>query len=142
MIMETMLLKEQDVFPSKEILADALGTSFNAFEDLMSVISGNDYLLIPEWIYYNDGKAWLCKICFKKKTVLWLSAWQGFFKTAFYFTGKNSAGIMELDIDEKIKNDFKCHQPVGRLLPLVINVTKTDQIIDLLKIIKYKKSLK
>ena len=137
-----MLLKEQDVFPSKEVLAVALGTSFSAYEELMSVISDDDYLLTPEWRYYRDGNAWLCKTCFKKKTVFWLSVWQGFFKTSFYFTAKNSAGIVELGIDEKIKNDFTNHQAVGKLLPLVINIKNTDHLSDLLQIIKYKKSLK
>lgn len=140
--MDTMLLKDQDVFPSKDVLADALGTSFSAYEELMSVISGDDFLMTPEWRYYSDGKAWLCKTCFKKKTVFWLSVWEGFFKTSFYFTAKNSAGIMELGIDEKIKNDFTNHQAVGKLLPLVINIKNTDHLSDLLQIIKYKKSLK
>ncbi len=140
--METMLLKDQDVFPSKDVLADALGASFSAYEELMSVISGDDFLMTPEWRYYSDGKAWLCKTCFKKKTVFWLSVWEGFFKTSFYFTAKNSAGIMELGIDEKIKNDFTNHQAVGKLLPLVINIKNTDHLSDLLQIIKYKKSLK
>ncbi|PKP08994.1 MAG: hypothetical protein CVU09_13085 [Bacteroidetes bacterium HGW-Bacteroidetes-4] len=37
-----------------------------------------------QWRYYNDGKAWLCKVSYKKKTVFWLSVWEAYFKVAFY----------------------------------------------------------
>ena len=51
-----------------------------------------------EWRYYNDGKAWLCKVVNKKKTVFWLSIWEHYFKTSFYFTEKHLESIDALNI--------------------------------------------
>jgi len=140
--METPILRDPETPPSKGILANALGDSYSAYEELMGTITNTEYGLVPEWNYYKDGKAWLCKVCFKKKTVFWLSVWDQYFKTGFYFTEKNCSGIAELDINETIKEDFSNHKPVGKLLPLIINVNKNEPIKDLLKIIEYKKSLK
>jgi hypothetical protein len=60
----------------------------------------------------------------------------------FYFTEKNCKGIFRLDIDESIKKAFKEHKSVGKLLPLVLSITKKVQLSDALKIVEYKKTLK
>ena len=61
---------------------------------------------------------------------------------AFYFTENNSKGIFELDINDNIKKEFKEQKPVGKLLPLVLTLTKKTQLKDALKIVEYKKNLK
>lgn len=140
--METPVLKDPQVLPTNDVLNCALGSSYPAFVDLMEVITHAEYGLVPEWHYYNDGKAWLCKVCYKKKTVFWLSVWDQYFKAGFYFTEKNCSGIADLEISEQIKDDFAACRPIGKLLPLVINVTNTGQIEDVIKVVAYKKSLK
>ena len=140
--MSMQLLKDQQQFPDEVTLKKVLGTSFEAFEELMKIISEPQFQLIAEWNYYNDGKSWLCKVQYKKKTVFWLSAWDQFFKTTFYFTLKNCSGIVEMDIDEKIKNDFGNSTSIGKLIPLTMEIHNKEQIKDLIKIIGYKKSLK
>jgi hypothetical protein len=140
--METMVLKEPKVAPTKKVLENALGKTYEVYEELMDTITGKSYELIPEWHYYNDGKAWLCKVQYKKKTVFWLSVWDHYFKMAFYFTEKNSKGIFELDINENIKKSFAEHKPFGKMLPLVLPINKKSQLKDALKIVEYKKRLK
>lgn len=140
--MEAMPLKDPQKLPGKEVLESVLKNSYSLYDELIKIISGPEYNLVPEWHYYNDGKAWLCKVCFKKKTVFWLSVWEGYFKTSFYFTEKHLQGIAELDIAESIKDDFSRSKPVGKLLPLVTDMKSKTQINDLLTIINFKKSLK
>ncbi|HBL77321.1 MAG: hypothetical protein A2W90_21880 [Bacteroidetes bacterium GWF2_42_66] len=140
--MEGPLLKEQSVFPSEEILGNVLGDSFPVFTELMESVTKSACGLTSQWNYYNDGKAWLCKMQYKKKTVFWLSVWDGFFKTAFYFTEKTGAGLMELDIKESLKQSFNSAKSFGKLIPLVFTMRTKDQLEDLLKVIEYKKSLK
>ncbi|MBN2481390.1 MAG: DUF3788 family protein [Bacteroidales bacterium] len=90
MKIETLLLREQQVSPLKEVLAIALGDIYLIFKELMEIITDENFGLDPKWNYYKDGNAWLCKVCYKKKTIFWLSVWDKFFKTTFYFTKKNS----------------------------------------------------
>jgi hypothetical protein len=140
--MGTIQLRDQYVPVTKEVLANTLGESYKVFDELIEIITDAKYAFEPKWNYYKDGKAWLCKVCFKKKTIFWLSVWENFFKTAFYFTEKNSSGIKELDIDENIKEEFVHRKPVGKLIPLVINMERKEQIKDVIRIIEYKKCLK
>jgi hypothetical protein len=140
--MELMRLKDPQVLPTSEVLAEAMGDSYPVFDELIKTVSSEAFGLTTEWRYYNDGKAWLMKACFKKKTVFWLSVWENHFKTSFYFTEKNCEGIYEMGIDETIKKDFNTQKPIGKLIPLLIIMNQKEQLSDLLKIIEYKKGLK
>ena len=141
--MEKQLLRDPDILPSADVLKNALGGDTHAVhESFISTITGADYGLIFEWKYYNDGKSWLCKVSHKKKTILWLSVWEGHFKTTFFFNEKNLEGIAELDISEKIKEGFCNTKPIGRLLPMVFSIIQKEQLDDLLKVVTFKKSLK
>jgi hypothetical protein len=140
--METMRLKDAQVLPTSEVLAEALGNSYPVFEEFIKTVKSDKYEVTGDWNYYKDGKAWLLKACYKKKTVFWLSVWEGFFKIGFYFTEKNCTGLFELNLNKTIIDDFNSCKPIGKLLPLTIDVKQPDQLHDLLKIIEYKKGLK
>jgi len=140
--METQLLRDQQIFPSKEVLENELGRSYLAFEELTKRLSDVKYGLTIEWRFYKDGKAWLCKVCHKKKTIFWLSVWDKYFKTTFYFTEKSGKGINELNIEEELKERFSRSKAIGRLIPLTININEKEQVKDVIKLVDYKKSLK
>jgi hypothetical protein len=139
--MENQLLRDPALYPDSPVLRDALGLQYGVYEQFIAAISAPEIGLEHTWRYYNDGKAWLCKIEFRKKTVLWLSVWEGHFKTAFYFTDKHAEGIEGLPVAGEIKKAFREHKAVGKLRPLVMNVAGADQLNDLLAIIRFKKSV-
>ena len=138
---EKPLLREEAIYPTNEVLKNVLCDSYVVYEELTDKIT-NDFGLVLEWRYYKDGKSWLCKVLNKKKTVFWLSAWDKFFKAAFFFTEKHLESFSELDIAESIKEDLCKNKPIGKLLPLPLNIDDKEQLDDLLKIIAFKKSLK
>ena len=140
--MEKPLLTDPSVFPSPEVLQEVLADSFQVCEKTLAVITAEPYRLVPEWRYYNDGKAWLCKMGYKKKTIFWLSVWDGYFKAGFYFVERHLPGIGELDIDPTIKEALSVAKPFGTLYPVTLEMRKADQIGDLLCLIEYKKGLK
>jgi hypothetical protein len=140
--METKLLRDQQVFPTREVLENALGKSYPAFDGLTEILTGDPYGLTTEWRYYNDGKAWLNKVCHKKKTIFWLSVWDQYFKTTFYFSEKTGEGISELHIEEALKASFHRSRPIGKLIPLTVTIREKEQIEDVIKIAAYKKGLK
>ena len=131
-------MNDPHTYPTEIILKDALGESYAAYESLVEAISGPEYRLTMNWHYYKDGKAWLCKVSHKKKTVFWLSVWNKYFKTGFYFTEKTGAGLAGLDIPERLKEAYRDHKPVGKLRPLTIDIHEETIIPEVLKVIGYK----
>ena len=137
-----MALRDAEIFPSDRVLKDTLGDVYDVLESFLATITNEAYLLSFEWRYYNDGKAWLCKVQHKKKTILWLSVWEGFFKVSFFFTEKHLEAIAALDISEAIKTELATTKPVGRLIPMIFNINNTNQLEELLTVVRLKKTLK
>ena len=140
--MEVQLLRDREIFPSEEVLKTILGQVYDVWVELETQVTQDELALTLDWNYYRDGKSWLCKVCHKKKTVFWVSVWEGFFKTGFTFTEKHFESIAELDISEQIKEDFFRTKPFGKLFPMGINIDRREQLADLLKIVKFKKEFK
>ena len=140
--METQLLRDSEIYPSQEVLKDLLGKVYDVLESFQTRVTQSDFALTFDWHYYKDGKSWLCKVCHKKKTIFWLSVWDGHFKTTFFFLERHLEAIAALDISEQIKEDFCCTKPVGKLLPMLLSINKQEQLTDLLKVIALKKGLK
>mgnify|MGYP003591496137 CR=1 FL=1 len=133
-------LRDENIRPDAQTIASALGSSWPAFEKLSGEISKPPFNITFEWRWYNDGKAWLCKATAKGKTVFWLSAWDGYFKTSFYFMEKTGAGIAALGIDARLKASFASAKPNGKLIPLTLEIREERDLEDLLKITGYKLS--
>jgi len=101
---------------------------FQAFRELL-----DEAAIVLEWRYYKDGD-WLGKCQHKKKTVLWLSVWEGYLQAGFFFTEATSQ-----DVPERLRHFEK---NVGKFVPLVMKISAAEQLDDLALIIAYKKGLK
>ena len=97
---------------------------------MLEVITGAEYGLVPQWNYYKDGNAWLCKVGYKKRRYSGYRCGTVILKQDFTSL-KDTAGLLELDLDKRIKEEFKS-KPIGTLFPLAITVTSKEQIKDLL----------
>jgi len=136
-----MLLRDPGQEPVKSLVKEILSEQlYKAYEELLKIIP--ELGLSYEWRYYNDGKAWLCKITHKKKTDAWLSLWENAFKTTFYFTEKTGAGIESLDIDSRIKSSFLQNKAIGKLIPLTLEIDHKTKLEDFRRIAEYKITLK
>ena len=136
--MNQQLLNDPEVEPSDEILQKQFGDWYPVYGEFIHKTQAEPFLLSPEWKYYKDGKAWLCKISRKKKTVVWLSAWEEHFKLGFYFTEKSGAGIPSLDVSSSLKENYASSKPIGRLKPLVAEVNEASRLADIYTLLEYK----
>ncbi len=118
--MEQPLLNDKNQYPDDDVLAGYLGKAKPAWDAFAAGIAAGLGEGALEWRYYADGKAWLCKVVHKKKTVCWVSVWDKFFKTTFYFTAKSDADIEALPIPPDLKDWYRAHAPIGRLKPLTV----------------------
>ncbi len=137
--MEKIMLADPGIPPTPELIDKILAGSYPAYEAMMAAVTATDCGLEAQWRWYNDGKAWLCKMVFKKKTIFWLSVWDGFFKAGFYFLERHLQGIMELDIDPELKSAYRRPGRSGLFYPVTLEMRRKEQIGDLLRLTEYKK---
>jgi len=134
------LLKDASISVNDDLLKMSLKDSYNVYLTLLKECSALDVNV--EWHYYNDVKSWLGKAVHKKKTVFWLSIWDGFFKISMYFNERTRVGIDSLDIDPVIKERYTCEPTKEKFIPMIFDNDCDEQIVDLVELIKYKISCK
>ncbi len=136
--MNKPLLNDKSEYPDDDVLLRHLGKTKPLWDLFVSQMSAMFAPMSMEWNYYNDGKSWLCKLVYKKKTVCWISVWAGFFKIAFYFTDKNTKDIKGLRIDRRYKTEYLSHKSIGKLKPLIIDVKTKKALSNVFELVQYK----
>lgn len=129
-------LRDRDIYPSDAVLSSLLGDSFTAYCDLVALLKVNN--LTPEWRYYNDGKAWLCKVQMQKRTIIWMSAWKGCMKATIYIPEKYSSKIRLLDLDQQTLQAIIDAKPVGKSQPCTFEIRSSQILIEFEKLIHFK----
>ena len=84
------LLRDANVKPTAEIIADGLGATNTTYTKFIEELKKYNISLM-DWRYYNDGKAWLSKGEYKwttargtnkVKPIFWLSIWEDAFRVS------------------------------------------------------------
>lgn len=132
----TIALVDENVYPDNEVLQRVLGESYDAYCDMLKLFDANTMLY--EWRYYKDGKAWLCKVQKKKRTIIWMSVWKGFIKATIYLPAKHIDDVYNLEIDEELKKKIKETKNVGTSKPCMFEIRDKDILKELETVMQYK----
>lgn len=138
--MNPLALKDVNEFPTPQVLEKVLGDNYTALEKLYKELE--EFGIVPEWRYYNDGKAWLCKLMLKKRNLGWLHVYDTYFTVSCFFTEKHFEAIEKLEVSQEIKDEFFASKTNGKLIPMAIKVCGKELPEDLRKMIAFKKGLK
>ncbi len=118
--MEERVLSDKDQFPTEEIILSHIGKNAALWRKLFEHLGAKHPDIETSWRYYNDGKSWLMKAVYKKKTVFWLSLVEGTFRTTFYFTAKAGDAIGASGLSEGLKARFADPANGGKLKNLTV----------------------
>ena len=135
-----MELTDDKIFPDNDILKDVLGRSYNAYLELIKLYDNNE--MQYEWRYYKDGKAWLCKVQKKKKTIVWMSAWKGYIQATVYFPERYLDDILKLTLAEDTKKRITETANVGKSRPCIFQIKNKKALKDLETVMKFKIDVK
>ena len=137
-----ILLTDRNIFPSDEIIFSIIGEKQEYWKAIMKFMADNYIGSAGEWNFYNDGKRWLFKMVFKKKTVFWGTILTDGFKVTFYMGNKAEPVIESSDLPVELKEEFKTAKRYGLIRPLTFNVTNQDDFTNIMKVIDIKIKLK
>jgi hypothetical protein len=129
-------LTDEKIYPDEKVLQGILGKSYKAYSSLIELFNDNE--MVHEWRYYRDGKAWLCKVQKKKRTIVWMSAWKGYMKATVYIPQKYLRQIYKLDISDKSKDKIKQTKNVGKSKPCIFEILNRKVIKDLEQVMLFK----
>lgn len=136
----TLELKDEAIYPDEEVLKNVLGDAYSAYVDLLQIFEDNQ--MEPIWRYYHDGKAWLCKVQKKKKTIVWMSAWKGYMQAAIYMPEKFLDQVYSLEISEAFKEKFRQSRSMGKSRACIFEIRGSEVLADFEKVMQLKIMLK
>ena len=117
-----------------------MGNAFQAYLGLLDIFRRQN--LSAEWRYYHDGKAWLLKVQKKQKTLVWISAWNGFIKVTIYLPLKHLDRFFELDIDDSIKQEVAQSKDIMKSRPCTFKIREAGMLDDFENVLKLKMEIK
>jgi hypothetical protein len=129
-------LSDPERYPDAGGLRDVLGASFGAYRELLALFERNG--MTHEWRYYNDGKAWLCKVQKKKRTIVWMSAWKGYMQASIYVPEKYLDDVCGLDVGEATLAKFKSTKNTGKSRPYIFEIRDADILADFDTVMQFK----
>ena len=148
---EQQLLRDSDIEPTDEIIAEGLGLANGAYTKFIEQLQSHDVEV--DWRYYNDGKAWLEKGLHKwftkrgtqkEITTFWLSMWNGFFKVVIYIPEKYRADALNFPLYDNTKEMIENAKQMGKLkfFPLIFDLRSDKLFNEIVILINFKKTLK
>jgi hypothetical protein len=96
----------------------------------------------PEWRYYKDGKAWLCKVQQKKRTIVWMSAWKGYMQATVYLPERHLEALLSLDISPEAKEKIRATENTGKSKPCIFEIRSKAVLPDFDKVMRFKMASK
>lgn len=129
-------LTDENLFPDEVVLQGVLGTGYPLYRELVQGFERRGFTL--EWRFYHDGKAWLGKVQHKKRTIVWMSAWEGFVKATVYLPEQDASGLVGLDLSPATKDALSAAKRVGKSLPCTFDLTRAAPLRELEMVMDYK----
>ena len=126
--MPTPSLNDPDTFPSADILTAILCGAKPAWDAFTDYLDGHTPACSGEWRYYKDGGRWLFKVTRKKKTMCWVSVWDGMFKTTFYFPDRAEEPIRASGVDPKYVEQFITGKRYGKIRGVTVDIWNPNDI--------------
>jgi hypothetical protein len=137
---ETIEFRDPEDRPDEARLKAVLGKGYPAYLALLDLLA--EYDISPEWRYYNDGKAWLCKTTRKAKTIAWMSARRGYVTATFYIPAAHIDGLYGLEVSEETKERMRATKNTGKSKGATFEVRGKAVLKDLETVMKYKMAIK
>ena len=147
---DRQLLRDPDIEPTSEVIAEGLGAAYETYSEFINEL-GKYGITLMDWRFYNDGKAWLSKGeykwttprgAIKVKPIFWLSIWEGFFRTTFFFSTSVQAELHDLPISQETRALIRNAKPMGksmRFIPVIIDIKTSPQLGDVYTIAQFRK---
>jgi hypothetical protein len=139
---EIFLLTDKQIYPSDEIIFSVIGEKQIFWRELMHYMSGNYKESSGQWNYYNDGKRWLYKMVYKKKTIFWIGILEETFRVTFWFSDKAEPLIAESDLPEIVKEQFRLSKKYGSIRAVTVKINIEADIGNVKKLILIKSKIK
>lgn len=139
---EQFVLSDPGVNPDDKVIHSHLKVEDAKRKDILKYMSEKYQGSAGEWRFYNDGKQWLFKMQYKKKTVFWMAILDGAFRITFYFGGKAEQEILKSNLTDAARDQYLKGERYGNIRAISFRSTDINDISEVFNAIDLKIRLK
>ncbi len=128
--------------PDDQLIASLVGNKIDLWKLVISHAEKSFNDVSGSWNYYKDGKQWLFKFVWKKKTLFWAGIFNNTLRITFYFGDKAESTVLSSDIPSEIKEGFRNARHFGSIRPVSIELSEQSDVENIYKLIDLKARIK
>ena len=140
--MEPIALTDPAIIPDNELVFSMIGDKSVYWQQIMAYLYHNHKDISEVWRFYNDGKSWLFRTLKKKNTIFWVAVLKETFRVGFYFGDKAEPMILQSDLPEGIKDDFKIAKRYNTIRAISVTMADSTDVDTVIKLIELKLKIK
>ena len=140
--MEPIALTDPNITPNKELVFSMIGDKRFYWMSIMEHLYQHHKDISEVWRFYNDGKSWLFRTLKKKNTIFWVAVLKDTFRVGFYFGDKAEPMILQSDLPESIKDDFKIAKRYNTIRAISVTMNDAADVDTVIKLIELKLKIK
>ncbi|NOU62294.1 DUF3788 family protein [Marinifilum caeruleilacunae] len=131
-------LNDKNIKPNDDLIFSIIGDKQLLWEQVMTYLYNNNKNVSEEWKYYNDGKIWLFRALKKKNTLFWIRIIEDTFRIAFWFAGRLEPEIMQSNLPDNLKSQYKNAKPFNKSRSIYIDMQDSVDFENVKKLIDLK----
>ena len=139
--MEPIYLTDPNVEPTDELINSIIGKNSIYWHKIIKYLSDNYSDITELWRFYNDGKCWLYRTLWKKKTIYWIGILKDTFRVTFYLSDKADSFVEESTLSDYIKEEF-WNTKGSKFRAVTVVMRSEEDFEDVLRLIEIKLKLK
>ena len=140
--MEPIALTDPSIIPDNELVFIMIGDKSVFWQQILDHLYQNHKDITEIWRFYNDGKSWLFRTLKKKNTIFWVAVLKDTFRVGFYFGDKAEPMILQSDLPENIKDDFKTATRYNTIRAISVTMNDAVDVDTVIKLIELKLKIK
>jgi hypothetical protein len=140
--MEPIALTDPNITPDEELVFSMIGDKRFYWMSIMEHLYQHHKDISEVWRFYNDGKSWLFRTLKKKNTIFWVAVLKETFRVGFYFGDKAEPMILQSDLPESIKDDFKIAKRYNTIRAISVTMNDAVDVDTVIKLIELKLKIK
>jgi hypothetical protein len=139
---EHIKLSDGNIKPDDKLILSVIGDKMRYWKEIMEYLNEKYSGASGDWNYYNDGKQWVFKMTWKKKTIFWIVLVKESFRVTFYFGDKAEEHIFSADIPQKLKDDFRDGKRYGKIRAISLEINDISDVETVKKVAEIKVKMK
>jgi len=136
--MDISIFPDKSKKPTEEQLIESLSDLYGLWKKLRDFVFEKYPSAKEEWNYPGKNYGWGFRIKDKKRAIIYLLPRERYFKVAFVFGQKATEQILDSEISDKIKSEFKKARVYMEGRGIRIDVKDNSKINDIKKLINIK----